>query len=82
MYNNSSSQKQSQYIFFTIIDHHVQGPGATRGKVSQIRRHSICLFVGTITVEPRLEQIKNAVIGETFSWKSDPQTSGLWEDDA
>lgn len=34
---------------------------------------------GKIIVNPRLEELKNVVIGKTFFWESVTQTSSSWE---
>lgn len=68
-------------MLFFSGDQSVQGSRATLCRL-QSKRHSPCVYVWKIAVNPRLGQVNIVVIGEAIYWGSTPQDSGSQEEDA
>lgn len=71
--------KQFKDLFFLHF-HSVQGQRATRGRVLQRKSHSLCTYVGKITVNSKLGQVKTLVIREVSYWESVQQSNDAWEE--
>lgn len=61
---------QRTVTFFYSESHRVQSPEFIRCRGFESKRHILCCYVGDMTVNPNLEQVKIIVIGKAISWES------------